>query len=98
MGFGHRNISIIVMVGVFGFLLGSFGIISSNTDTSLQTESVLAVGHLQLVLKDADGSIKQYIQTDNLIVDEGFNTMADLIFDSDLVGDGPNSHFTIVAL
>jgi len=86
------------MVGVFGFLLGSFGIISSNTDNSLQSDSVFAVGHLQLILKDADGNIKQYQQTDNLIVDEGFNTMADLIFDSDLVGDGPNNHFNIVAL
>jgi len=98
MGFGHRNISIIVMVGVFGFLLGSFGIISSNTDNSLQTDSVMAVGHLQLVLKDADGSIKQYVQTDNLIVDQGFNTMADLIFDSDLAVDGPNNHFNVIAL
>jgi len=70
-----------VMVGVlFGFLLGSFGIYSYNNDNSLQTESVLAVGHLQLVLKDADGNIKQYLQTDNLIVNEGANTMADLLF------------------
>ena len=59
MGFGHRNITIFVMVGVFGFLLGSFGIYSSNTDNSFPTESVMAVGHLELVLKDADGNIKQ---------------------------------------
>ena len=80
MGFGHRNAIAIVMVGVFGFLLGSFGINSANNDNSLQTESVLAVGHLQLILKDTDGNIKQYLQTDNLIVNEGANTMADLIF------------------
>jgi len=80
MGFGHRNITIFVMVGVFGFLLGSFGIISPNTDNSLKTDSVMALGHLELVLKDADGNIKQYMQTDNLIVNEGTNTMADLIF------------------
>lgn len=80
MGFGHRNITIFVMVGVFGFLLGSFGIISFNTDNSLQTESVMALGHLELVVKDADGNIKQYMQTDNLITNEGANTMADLIF------------------
>ena len=99
MGFGHRNISIIVIVGVFGFLLGSFGIISSNTDTSLQTDSVFAVGHLQLILKDADGSITQYIQTDNLILDSGFNTMADLVFSGiDFNTGGLDQQFNILAL
>jgi len=98
MGFGHRNITMIVMVGVFGFLLGTFGITSANTDNSLQTDSVMAIGHLQLVLKDLDGNIKQYQQTDNLIVDEGVNTMADLIFDTDLAGDGLNNHFNVIGL
>jgi len=99
MGFGHRNITIIVMVGVFGFLLGSFGIISSNTDTSLQTDSVFAVGHLQLILKDGDGNIKQYLQTDNLIVDQGLNTMIDLVFAGvDLNSNGADNQFNVLAI
>ena len=99
MGFGYRNITIIVIVGVFGFLLGSFGIISSNNDNSLQTESVLALGHLQLVQKDLDGNIKQYIQTDNLIVDQGLNTMADLVFpDINLNGNVTDSKFSVLGI
>ena len=99
MGFGHRNITIFVMVGVFGFLLGSFGIYSSNTDNSLPTESVMAIGHIELVVKDADGNIKQYQQTDNLIVDIGFNTMADLIFPGiDLNNNSTDSKFNVLAI
>ena len=99
MGMGHWNITIIVMVGVFGFLLGSFGINSSTNDISLQTDSVMALGHLELVLKDADGNIKQYQQTDNLIVNEGANTMADLIFpDIDLNSNSTDNKFNIIGI
>jgi len=92
MGFGHRNITIFVMVGVFGFLLGSFGINSSTNDLSLQTDSVMALGHLQLILTDADGNIKHYVQTNNLITNEGANTMIDLIFP--ITGAGLNNNVT----
>ena len=95
---GHRNITIIVMVGVFGFLLGSFGINSSNTDNSLQTDSVMALGHLQLILKDADGNIKQYQQTDNLITNQGLNTMADFVFGIDLNNNLFDDHFTVIGI
>ena len=85
------------MVGVFGFLLGSFGIYSSNNDNSLQTDSVMAIGHLELVLKDADGNIKQYQQTDNLIVDIGFNTMSDFVFlVIDLNNNSTDSKFNVI--
>ena len=88
-----------VMVGVFGFLLGSFGIVSFNTDNSLQTESVMAIGHLELVLKDADGNIKQYQQTDNVVVIEGLNTMADLTFlDINLNANDTDSRFGLIGI
>jgi len=88
------------MVGVlFGFLLGSFGINSSNNDNSLQTDSVMALGHLELVLKDADGNIKQYYQTDNVIVNEGLNTMADLVFPNiDLNNNSTDSQFDVIGI
>jgi len=96
---GYRNIAIIVIVGVFGFLLGSFGINSSNNDNSLQTDSVMALGHLELVLKDANGNIKQYQQTDNLIVNEGLNTMADLTFlDINLNTNNTDSQFGLIGI
>jgi len=100
LGMGHRNIIMFVMVGVlFGFLLGSFGINSSTNDNSLQTESVFAVGHLELVLKDTDGNIKDYVQTDNLIVNEGLNTMADLTFlDINLNTNNTDSKFNVIGI
>lgn len=99
MGIGYCNITIIVIVGVFGFLLGSFGINSSTNDISLQTDSVMAIGHLELVLKDADGNIKQYLQTDNLIVDQGLNTMIDLIFPTiDLNNNSTEGKFNVLGI
>jgi len=99
MGIGRWNITIIAMVGVFGFLLGSFGINSSNSDLSLQTDSVMAIGHLELILKDADGNIKQYQQTDNLIVDIGKNTMADLIFPQiNFNGNATDNKFAFIGI
>ena len=98
MGIGHRTITLVISVGVFGFLLGTFGI-NSDTDYSLQTESVMAMGHLELVLKDTDGNIKQYQQTDNLVVNVGLNTMADLTFpDIDLNSNSTDSKFSYIAL
>ena len=32
-----------------------------------------ALGHITLVLKDSDGAIKQYVQTDNAITIEGLD-------------------------
>jgi len=100
LGMGHRNIIMFVMVGVlFGFLLGTFGINSFNTDNSLQTESVMAIGHLELILKDADGNIKQYQQTDNVVVIEGLNTMADLTFlDINLNINNTDSQFGLIGI
>jgi len=98
MGFGYRNITIFVMVGVFGFLLGSFGINSSNIDNSLQTDSVMALGHLQLILTDADGNIKHYVQTNNLITNEGANTMADLIFGTNLNNNVTDAQFEFIGI
>ena len=87
------------MVGVFGFLLGSFGIYSSNTDNSLQTDSVMAIGHIELVVKDADGNIKQYQQTDNLILEVGLDTMADLIFPGiDLNSNSTEGKFNVIGI
>jgi len=38
-------------------------------------------GHFTLVKTNSDGEITQYIQTPNLIVDGGMDTMGDLMFD-----------------
>ena len=76
-----------------------FGIIATmslgtmNTvvaDTSERTG--VALGHITLVLKDSDGEIKQYVQTDNVVTIEGLDCLVDSLF-----GSGPTATCTSAA-
>lgn len=46
------------------------------------TEQPVVLGHLELVTKDKDGSIKAYRQTDNLVVSNGLNSTINDLFGS----------------
>ena len=70
-----------------------FGIIATmslgtmNTvvaDTSERTG--VALGHVTLVLRDSDGEIKQYVQTDNVVTNEGLDCLVDQLFGSVTTG------------
>ena len=70
-----------------------FGIIATmslgtmNTvvaDTSERTG--VALGHVTLVLRDSDGEIKQYVQTDNVVTNEGLDCLVDQLFGSVATG------------
>ncbi len=70
-----------------------FGIIATmslgtmNTvvaDTSERTG--VALGHVTLVLRDSDGEIKQYVQTDNVVTEEGLDCLVDQLFGSVTTG------------
>ena len=70
-----------------------FGIIATmslgtmNTvvaDTSERTG--VALGHVTLVLRDSDGEIKQYVQTDNVVTNEGLDCLVDTLFGSVATG------------
>jgi len=56
----------------------------ANTSLTAQSDSLvgsaLAVGHVEMVLRDADGNIKSYYQGDNVVTNEGDACAAEKIF------------------
>jgi len=73
---------------IVGTVGGAYGFIQDAQFTDSQTEAININGHVEMVVKDADGNVKQYLQADNLIVDMGMDTMGDLMFPNiDLSGN-----------
>jgi len=75
----------VIIVAGFGV-----GLVSTTFATPLllaqaqetETSNALGImGHIEFVARDADGNIKQYIQTDNTIVNIGENCLAESLFD-----------------
>ena len=58
----------IISVGVFSV---------TNTAEASQEEVPGMMGHITLVLKDSDGNIKEYVQTDNAVTDTGRNCLSE---------------------
>jgi len=56
---------------------------AQETDTS---DHFGIMGHIEFIATDSDGNIKQYIQTDNTVVNIGENCMGELLFDVDMTG------------
>ena len=61
----------IISVGVFSV---------TNTAEASQEEVPGMMGHITLVLKDSDGNIKEYVQTDNAVTDTGRNCLTENSF------------------
>ena len=70
----------IVAVGLIGtnFVTGSEMTELETFGTNLDSSSVY--GHVTLVHSDPDGNILSYVQTDNLVANQGKDCMAELIF------------------
>jgi len=70
---------VIVLVGIFGASqAGMFALTDANLTTTTTTMRFL--GHVTAVVYDSNGNIKSYFQTDNIVVDDGRNCAADLVF------------------
>ena len=72
------------MFALVAIVAGTGGIFSgfsvSSDDAGAYSEEGNVMGHITLTVTDESGNIKDYIQTDNLVVDAGMDTMADLVF------------------
>ena len=55
-------------------------------------------GHVTAVLRDADGNIKQYSQSDNAIIDDGKEFIADDIFGTSLSGGTTTNNFDFIEI
>ena len=86
----------VLVVGIAGFI--SLDAISATSFVTMKVASDVQetgqmIGHVTYVLRDADGNIKHYSQSDNVIVDNGTDCAAAAIFDTDdalcpLAGNG----------
>lgn len=65
------------MVGMIGILPNTQGNVTSQEEKS---DAASITGHIIVTAYDADGNIKAYRQTDNLIVDSGKNCAPVLLF------------------
>jgi len=88
-----KNVAIAVIAiiaavagGAVGFMTA--GGLAASDALSTAEGSAFMTGHLELVLTDENGAIKQYVQTDNIITSRGFDTMVDLVFGEPTSGTG----------
>jgi len=75
-----------VLVGL-ALVFGLMTAVPTSTNTVYSTALGIA-GHAEVVLKDTDGNIKAYQQSDNVIVINGQDCAADLLFGFEGTGTG----------
>ncbi len=94
----------VLVVGMAGYIsldaisATSFGIMKVASDVH---ETGQMIGHVTYELRGADGNIKHYSQSDNVIVDVGTDCSAQGIFDtgnSDVCTLGANGGFAFIAI
>ncbi len=72
----------IIFVGIVGISQGQ-GLFELNDAYPFTPATSLGyLGHVTVFLKDPDGNIKAYYQTDNDVMDAGANCSMDLLFDT----------------
>ena len=69
-----------IVVAVAAGLISTYGIPSFSGTESTSFATAHIMGHVEYTLKDADGNIKAYRQLDNIIVDQGEDCAAALLF------------------
>lgn len=86
------GISLVVAAGLFGANVS--GMIFHNTIQSQPAANALFTGHVETVVKDSQGNVKEYRQSDNVITNTGETCAARLLFNLENVGSnggGPAS-------
>jgi hypothetical protein len=84
----NRNLAAILLVAVAASTGGAFAIMQTDqVAPQTQGDSGGVLGHIEMVVKDADGNIKAYRQTDNLIVGNGLNFTSNRLFGTTHVVD-----------
>lgn len=73
------------------FAANASGLIGfKSADNKMQTGAYMT-GHVETILRDVDGNIKEYRQSDNLITNNGENCVLKLLFQDDGSGAGLGS-------
>jgi len=82
MQISQRNLAMILMGVIVMSTSGVYSLTQSvQTQTSSgTTEQPVVLGHIVAIVKDANGNIKAYRQTDNLVVSNGLNATTNKLF------------------
>jgi len=87
------GVALAVVAGLFSSTI--FGLVGTKTDTQTNPSAVaMMTGHVETVVTDALGNVKEYRQSDNLIVNQGENCVLKMLFGANggaSVGDGTNT-------
>lgn len=83
----YRNLAMVMIVAAAIGGTGSFSMLSNVTADSSMESGVKMYGHVTATLIDESGNVKQYSQSDNIIVNDGLEA---LVF----LGLSPSSAFT----
>ena len=102
----NRLKTIGLLAGIFAIAIGTISL--SDTSESFfmvstvpqSQESVGMLGHVEYTVMDASGNIKSYIQTDNIVTEEGKDCVAQTMFDTgETVGTcGATTVFNYIAI
>jgi len=93
-----RNMALTLMT-ISVLLVGGLFAVAQEMDTTPSSLATTAgiYGHVTVVVTDSNGDVKQYIQTDNAILDLGKANMVEDLFGVASAGD-PSVDYTFVAL
>ena len=75
-----KNVAILALTVVAISSGGAFAMIQDNEVPQTTSDDVKVLGHVEVVARNADGEIKAYRQTDNIIVTRGFECAAKDLF------------------
>ncbi|AFS81814.1 hypothetical protein NKOR_09845 [Candidatus Nitrosopumilus koreensis AR1] len=94
-----QQAAMFAVVAVAAAVGGIFSAYPTTENSEMYSESSNIMGHITLTVADVDGNIVDYVQTDNLVVDVGIDTMGDLIFPNiNLNGNATDSQFSWIGI
>lgn len=76
--------SLIVVAGMF--VASLTGLISHETKVNTLGGNALFTGHVETIVRDADGNIKEYRQSDNVVTNTGETCAARYLFNRENIG------------
>ena len=88
----------VFVAAIVGTVGGAYGVIQDAQFTDSQMDTANIYGHVEMVVKDADGNVKQYLQSDNLIVDAGMDQMGDLMFPDINLNGAVDNKFSYIGI
>ncbi len=72
-------VALTVVAGLFSSTI--FGLVGTKTNANTNADAAaMFTGHVETVVRDVDGNIKEYRQSDNLVVHNGENCASKLLF------------------